>query len=268
MSETGPSVRAEQPWLDPLLADLYDVFPFDADIPLYLDLASEQGGNVLEIACGSGRLLLPLASAGHEVVGVDASPHMLALARNKLASAGQEVASRCRLVQDDARSFRLDADFGLAIIAVKSFVYLTRRAEQQAALARVRRHLRPGGVLALDLLNPSPDWVTQADGSLRQDLAQEVPGKGMVMRTETAVSTDRATQVRTIRSVYDIVASDGGVTRRVVEWPFRYTYRFEAELLLEAAGFTVEGVFGGYRREPLTSDSPTLMLLARVSERA
>src|SRR5438067_13210874 len=94
MTRTGALVRAQQPWADAQLAELYDAFVFDGDLPLYLDLAREYGQRVLEIACGSGRVLVPLAQAGFDVVGIDVSPHMLALAQAKLSSA-----LRARLVQ-------------------------------------------------------------------------------------------------------------------------------------------------------------------------
>ena len=84
-----------------------------------------------------------------------------------------------------------------------------------------------------------------------------------VARTETMVSTDLAAQVRVIRSAYEVVAADGSLTKRFVEWPLRFTYRFEAEHLLERAGFAIEGVYGGYGREPYTGDAPILLLLAR-----
>src|SRR6266568_2932772 len=81
---TGVLVQADQPWADAQLAALYDAFVFADDLPLYLDLAQTQGTRVLEVACGSGRVVLPLVSAGFDVVGIDVSPHMLALARAKL----------------------------------------------------------------------------------------------------------------------------------------------------------------------------------------
>jgi hypothetical protein len=164
------------------------------------------------------------------------------------------------------RAFELDQLFDLAVIAVKSFAYLISRADQQRALAAVAAHLRPDGLLALDLLHPSPAWLLEPPGSLHQDLVQHVPERGVTLaRTETVVSTDLAEQVRVIRSAYEVVADDGSVTKRFVEWPYRYTYRFEAEHLLERAGFHVEAIYGGYQREPFTTDSRTLLILARRS---
>ncbi|MCC6180186.1 MAG: class I SAM-dependent methyltransferase [Chloroflexi bacterium] len=263
----GALIRADQPWSDEALAGLYDLFPFDGDVPLYLELAAAQGGRVLEVACGSGRVLVPLAQAGNRIVGLDASPHMLAIARKKLATAGPETAARARLVQGDMRAFDLGEAFDFAVIAVKSFAYLIERADQQRTLAAVVAHLRPGGLLALDLMHPSPAWLLEPPGSLRQDLVEHVPERGVTLaRTEAVVSTDLGAQVRVIRSGYEIVADDGSVTKRFVEWPYRYTYRFEAEHLLERAGFEIVAEYGGYRREPFTSESRTLLVLARRPE--
>jgi hypothetical protein len=79
------------------------------------------------------------------------------------------------------------------------------------------------------------------------------------------VSTDLARQVRVIRSAYEVIDDRGAVvTKRFVEWPYRWTHRFEAEHLLERAGFMVEGLYGGYQREPFTSDSPAMVFLARL----
>jgi SAM-dependent methyltransferase len=263
-SSPSALIRANQPWGDAILARLYDAFPFAADLPLYLELAAAQGGRVLEVACGSGRVLVPLAQAGHQVTGVDASAHMLAVAREKLAAAGPAAEANARLVQGDMRSFQLDERFDLAVIAVKSFAYLTARADQEQTLARVAAHLRPGGLLAIDLMHPAPAWLLEPVGSLRQDLVQDVPAQGItVARTEAVVSTDLAAQVRVIRSAYEIVAADGMVRKRFVEWPYRYIYRFEAEHLLERAGFTIEALYGGYQREPFSSESRTMLFLAR-----
>jgi SAM-dependent methyltransferase len=269
---TAPSafIRADQPWGDALLAPLYDVFPFEDDLPLYRELADREDGRVLEVACGSGRVLVSLAQAGNEIVGLDASPYMLALAREKLAFAGSDVAARARLFQGDMRTLSLcgdgDEPFALAIVAVKSIAYLVDRADQLQTLEAIAAHLRPGGLLAIDLLHPTPDLLAERPGSVRQDLAQADPDSGtVVMRTETLVSNDLAAQVRLMRSAYEIVERDGSVTKRIVEWPYRYLHRFEAEHLLERAGFTIEALYGGYRREPFTSDSPTMLFLARTA---
>lgn len=262
-------IHADHPWVDAELAWVYDTLssPYDEDLPWYSDLTTRLHGRVLELACGSGRLLVPIAQAGNEAVGLDVSPDMLELAHQKLACASPSVAERVRLVQGDMRTFALGETFDLAIIAARSFCYLITRADQQRTLAAVAAHLRPGGLLALDLLNPTPTWLLEPPGSLRQDLVHYDSVRDLtIARTETVVSTDFAAQVRMTRSAYEVVANDGSVTKRFVEWPYRYTYRFEAELLLEQAGFEVAGVYGGYQREPFSSWSKWLVMLARRNE--
>lgn len=258
---SGALLQADHPWGDAQLARLYDLFSFDGDLPLYLELAQRQGGRVLEVACGSGRVLVPLARAGYDVVGVDASPHMLALAQGKLDAEGLEA----DLVRADMRDFDLgQTDFDLAIVAVKSFAYLTEVDEQLASLERIRTHLRPGGLLAIDLMHPALDWLSAQRGSMRDDLLQHVPDKGFTLsRVESVVSTDLTRQVRVIRSIYESVDDDGKVIdKRFVEWSYRWLHRFEAEHLLYRAGFEVEAVYGGYHREPLTTASSTMLFLA------
>lgn len=266
-SKPNPAfIHADHPWGDAALAQLYDLFPFQGDLPLYLELAAVEGGSVLELACGSGRVLVPLVQAGSTVTGIDASPHMLEITRRKLAAAGPDVESRANLVMGDMRDFDVPGQFDFALIAVKSFAYLTRREDQQRTLSAIHRHLRPGGLLALDLMNPSLDWLMMQPGSLRQDLVQQVPGQGITLaRTEAAVSTDFAEQIRVIRSGYEIVRDDGTVSKRFVEWPYRYMFRFEAEHLLERSGYEIEALYGGYEREPFTSDSKLMLFLARKS---
>jgi SAM-dependent methyltransferase len=258
----GVLVRAAHPWVDGRLASLYDAFVFEGDLPFYHALAQAQGAYVLEVACGSGRVVVPLAAAGFQVVGIDASGPMLAIARQKIEAAG----CQATLVQADMRSFDLNrADFDLAVVAVKSFAYLTETHGQLACLQAIHRHLRPGGVLAIDLMHPRPEWIAAERGSMRDDLLQRVPESGFTLsRIESVLSTDLAAQVRVIRSIYEVIDDRGAVLeKRFVEWPYRWTHRFEAEHLLERTGFIVEGVYGGYQREPFTSASSAMLFVAR-----
>jgi SAM-dependent methyltransferase len=261
---SGALVQAAHPWGDAQLAQLYDAFAFDGDLPLYLDLARAQGGRVLEVGCGTGRVLLPLVRAGHEVTGVDISPHMLAVVQSKL-DAEPGIPGRAHLVRADMRDFHLDdAPFDLATVAVKSFAYLLERQDQLSCVRTIVEHLRPGGVLAMDFLHPKPQWVGEPVGRMRDDLIATDAVGVTVSRLESVVSVDLARQVRTIRSAYEVIDANGAVVqKRFVEWPYRWTHRFEAEHLLERAGLEIEALYGGYAGEPFTSDSPAMLFVAR-----
>jgi SAM-dependent methyltransferase len=264
-TQASALVQADQPWGDAQLARLYDAFVFDGDLALYLELARAQGSRVLEVACGSGRVLVPLVRSGFDVVGIDSSPHMLALTREKL-EAMPAGAGTARLDLADMRSFQLDrTDFDLAIVAVKSFAYLTESDDQLRCLRAIAAHLRPGGLLSIDFMSPHLDWLGAQPGAMHDDLLRRVPERGYTLsRVESVVSTDLARQVRVIRSTYEVVDDDGSIReKRFVEWPYRWTYRFEAEHLLERAGFAIEAVYGGYAREPFNAGSASMVFLAR-----
>jgi SAM-dependent methyltransferase len=266
ISGSGALLRLDQPWSDAHLAALYDAFTYAEDVPLYLALAAAEGGRVLELACGAGRVAVPLARAGHRVVGFDASRAMLSLAHQKVA-ASSEIGGRLHLVQADLRTFDLleHAPFDLAIVAVKSLAYLTERVDQLAALERAAAHLRPDGLLAIDFLHPRPEWLACPPGSMYNDVLQHSAEHAItISRVECVLSTDLSRQVRFMRSAYEVIDEDGSVvSKRFVEWTYRYTYRFEAEHLLERAGFSIEALFGGYHREPFTSESDSMLFLAR-----
>lgn len=133
----------------------YDVFArfydldtegFDADLPFWVNLARRTGGPILEVGCGTGRVLLPLARAGLSVVGVDVSPSMLAIAHDKIAQAGQS--TRITLVEADALTLQLKRRFNLAFIALNSFGHFFEPGAAERVLERINANLVPNGLLA------------------------------------------------------------------------------------------------------------------------
>lgn len=137
------------------------------DVPFYRELARRSGGRVLEAMCGSGRLLLPLAEAGMRVAGIDISGAMLARARARLQAA--EMLERVELMEGDICTTAPQGPFGLAIVAINSFMHLERVADQLAALGQLHAALRPGGLLALDLFNPDVRALANENGALALD---------------------------------------------------------------------------------------------------
>jgi SAM-dependent methyltransferase len=245
------------------LARYYDLehLAFQNDLPLYLGLASRLGGPLLEVACGSGRVLLPLAEAGYQVVGLDSSPAMLALARDRLA-ARPGLAGRVELIEQDLRSARLARRFKLVICALDSFALLLDRAEQLRALRTLARHLEPNGLLVLDVGNGNRRGGEPAEETSLQVVESAPPGppltKLVLRRTDPAEQLDR------LLHLYDEPGPDGAIQRTAVELTLRYFTRFELELLLERAGFFVEALFGDYDLSPFSSDSERLIALAHV----
>ncbi len=235
---------------------------FADDLPLYRGFAARAGGPVLELGCGSGRALLPLAAAGYAVTGVDLSEGMLALAREAAGRAG--LADQVTLVRDDIRALdRLgDARFALAFSAINSFLHLETGADQRAALAAVSRRLAPGGLLILDLFPPHPDILAGYDGRLVHAATFRDPRTGERVDKFSASTLDAAEQRIDTTFFYDRLRADGTVERTAAPFALRYIGRYELELLLERAGFTGVRLYGSYNLAPFGADSERMLAVA------
>ena len=137
--------------------------PPGGSLDFYLGVARASAGAVLALACGTGRLTIPLAKALAEdptrpVVGLDLTPPMLEAARRKATDAGVDV----ELVQGDMRTFALGRRFGMIFIAFNSMLHLTTNGVLAECFARVREHLAPGGAFAFDVFNPSIHSIARA----------------------------------------------------------------------------------------------------------
>lgn len=239
---------------------------YEEDLAFYLALARRTGSPVLEAGCGTGRLVLALAGAGYRVVGVEQLPAMLARAQAKVTAAGPRVARRVRLVHADIRSLELDERFALAILAVNTLMHLAEAEEQEEALRRIFAHLSPGGVLALDLFPPHPDFVAPASGELVLEKVLVDPDTGDTVLKFVARQADYARQLLTTTFIYDRVDAAGGVERTAQTFPLRYLHRPEAERMLRAAGFQIEGVYGSYDLAPYDDQGTRMLFLARRPE--
>lgn len=231
------------------------------DLLMIQQFAARCGSPILEVACGTGRVLLPLAREGYHVTGIDVSPAMLDIARHKFEE--EELTDCVALVEQDMRELDLSGRFELVIVAVNSFMHLLNTEDQLAALTRIRKHLNPGGLLLLDLFNPDLSRLLDFRGQVALDKVLVEPETGhrlMRFRTE---SVDLAQQ--TIRATYivDRLDAEGRIQRTVFPFSMRYLFRYELELLLRQAGFKIEAIYGSYELDDFSSDSEKMIAVAR-----
>ncbi len=251
------------------VAEYYDhVIPYREreDLDFYVEMAKEAGGPVLELGCGTGRVLIPTARAGVEITGVDVSREMLAVCEQRLAQEPDAVRSRVRLQQADMRAFELGRTFRLATIPFRPFQHLQSVLDQLDCLACLRRHLEPGGRLVFDLFNPSMHALTR--DNLGEEIGDEpkfvMPDGRKVVRTHRIVARDYFQQVTQVELIYNVTHPDGREERLVQAFPMRYLFRYEAEHLLARAGFTVEQLYAGFDKSPFGSKDPgELIFVAR-----
>jgi SAM-dependent methyltransferase len=251
----------------PDLPAIYDSVPLynnRRDVQFYVEEARDAGGSVLEVGCGTGRILLPVARSGRSIDGLDASPQMLDRCRAKLAGEPDAVRHRVTLHKGDARRFDLGREFDLVIAPFRVVQHLTTIEDQVAFLDSVSRHLAPGGRLAFDVFNPNFTALTSADGVEREDTPETKLPDGRSFRRAGRVARVRwIDQVSEIELIYYVSsgASDR-VERHVMSFDMRWYLRAELVHLLSRAGFRLREIYGDFDRSPLTDKSPEQIVCA------
>ncbi len=255
-----------------LYPELYDLVYEDYldDIPFYVEEARRAHGPCLELGCGTGRILIPVAAAGVEVTGLDASAPMIARARRKVAALPEEIRSRITLDEGDMRSFTLGQRFALVYIPFRAFLHLMTARDQIAALENIREHLLPGGRLALNFFDPSLETIvanSKAPGGALHRTGDEFvdPRSGNLLVEWATIHYHHARQEIEQYFVYDELDSRGRVINRHYRaLRMRYIFRYEFEHLLARCGFSVEALYGGWDRSPGLQEGGELIWIARV----
>lgn len=232
-------------------AELYDhVGPYRTrgDVEFYVDMAKQYGGRVLEVGCGTGRVLIPTAAAGVEITGLDNSPSMLDMLRKNLSRAPKQVQDKVQLEVGDMRNFDLGEQFDLITIPFRPFQHMLTVEDQLACLRTIRKHLKPNGRFVFDVFNPSIPGLADPARLAGAQAEPEVtmPDGRRFIRTHRFVNRDYFSQISDIELVHDIIAPDGTHTQAVFAFQMRYIFRYELEHLLVRAGLVIEELYGGF----------------------
>jgi len=244
-------------------ADLYDriVAPPAESLDFYLSAAWDASGEVLELACGTGRLTVPIALAlareGRRVTGLDLAPAMLDAARRKAADAGVAI----ELTIGDMRRFALERSFGMIFVAFNSLLHLTTNEALRECFACVRAHLAPGGIFAFDIFNPSIRMLARAPHE--RATVMRIPDAELgEIHVEAMSDYDAATQVN--RGAY-ILSAPGRPEYLRAPVHLRSIFPQELPMLLAANELELVARYGDFEREPFTSESPRQVCLCAVS---
>lgn len=231
------------------------------DIQLVVDLAQVAGAAALELGCGTGRVLVPLAATGCRVTGVDSSPALLTIARRKAEQAG--VTARVLLSQADLRSFSLaEKGYDFAFCVSNTLMHLTTQADQLTALTTAQRHLRPGGRLLVDLFNPDiPHLTAISDVQVLADRWQDTE-RGATVLKWVVRRLDVAHQLQETTFIYESIFPGGRTERVALPFLLRFLWPSEGKLLLERAGFRLEALWGDCDGNEYASESEHLIFLA------
>ena len=254
--------------VDELAARLYDLWVEDwpGELDFYRGLAApllKSGGELLEIACGTGRVTIPLAHMGLRVVGMDISDPMLEVARSK-----SEHLPNLSWVLADMRDLDLGRRFELIIGPGHVFQHLVTPADQFRCLTRIYQHLEPGGQLVLHLDHQDLQWLGElpAPPECEFDPAEELrdPLTGYLIRMSRGWAFERTSQTAMLTTIWDALDEEGAPAGR---WqrgpiPLHCAFRFEMEHLLARAGFELKAIYGDFHHGELGRESDQMIFLA------
>jgi len=248
-------------------ARLYDVDLVEdpGDLDLYLSLAARTGDPILELGCGTGRVAVPLAAAGHQVTAVDIDPAMLGRARRRADAAGTATGGRIEFIEADMLGLDLPSagSFRLAIIALNSLFVLATRAAQREAFATMTRHLVTGGLAVVDIWLPDADDLARFDGRLILEYERHDPVSNALVTKIAAAQHDAASGIVNLTSIYEEGEQGASPARFVRRDALRLVSADELRDFAESAGLEVETLAGGYDLEPLGAGSERAIIVAR-----
>lgn len=244
------------------LAPYYDAIHAEltADVPFVCRWAQQHGAALLDLGCGAGRLLVPLAEAGLTVIGVDNEPVMLARARAAVAQAG--LGERVHLEMADLTALALpDVQCDLALFSHNTLNHFAA-AELEAALRATRRHVRPGGHLLIDIANPlaladlddAPDW--------EEERRFPDPATGLPVIQFSRFFHDREAQQLRVEWAFE--TADG--RRETAETLYHYEFPHLLVERLQAAGWQPQEWWGDYDGSPYDEDAERLIVSATAVE--
>ena len=234
---------------------MHRVLPFD-DTSFYVEEAKRACGPVLELACGTGRLTIPIAQSGVEIAGLDLSPSMLSHARKKADAARLEI----QWIEADCRTFSLNCRFGLIFMPFHSMQHLHEYASVSALFANVRKHLAEAGRFVFDVFNPSISILSRDPNQRNVDRRFEDPeGRGTVTLETTAIYDDRA-QVNHIKMYFSLPDAED---YRVEPLSLRCFFPQELDLVVRTNGFEIEEKYGNFERKLFASGDPKQVVVCR-----
>ena len=243
------------------IARFYDLEydAFEADLEFYRQFARRAGGPVLELACGSGRVLRALTNLGLPLTGIDISDAMLERARARLPDSVELLLRDMQWITEPCAP--ANTPFGLICCAINSFLHLPDPNAQLQVLAEALHVARPDTLLILDVFAPDPGYLATLDGRLEHGFTTMLDD-GARLDKWALREHDLATQTIDSTLFFDIIATDGSIRRYVDHYHTRYIYRYELEHLLERAGWQITSLFGSYELDPYDSDSERMLVLA------
>jgi SAM-dependent methyltransferase len=245
--------------------DAYAVKPDLTDLPFYVDLAKKAGGPVLEIGCGTGRVLLPIARHGIEIHGVDNSLSMLDVLKKHLRQESREVRQNVRLHHGDMRRFRLNTKYPLIIMPFRPLQHMRTLDDQVRALTSAAFHLKTDGIFAFDVFFPKFENIPVGIGKeiLELEWRDSADSSAVVRRYFRKESVDKINQIFTATFFFRTFHGDKLVKEETEPLIMSYyTYPHLLALFL-LAGLEPYREYASFARTPLDNSAEQMVFLLK-----
>lgn len=245
--------------------DAYAVKPDLVDLPFYVDLAREIGGPMLEMGCGTGRVLLPIARAGVEIHGLDNAPAMLTILRARIQDEIAEVRNKITLHEGDIRQFCGQQKYRLVTIPFRPMQHMYTLADQLAALKTAAFHLDKNGLLAFDVFFPKFQLMDSGIGEEVFELEWQVKSHlGRIVRRYFRKDlVDKINQVFSFTFIFRTYNNDVLVSEESEALKLSYYAYPQLKALFELAGLQSVEEYGSFSKAPLNNDAKEMIFLLR-----
>ncbi|MFW9961579.1 MAG: class I SAM-dependent methyltransferase [Candidatus Thorarchaeota archaeon] len=240
------------------VAEFYDLFADNSDIPFYLRYARRTGPPILDLAGGTGRVAFVLAQAGFDVTILDNSPSMLAVARKRLDKISNDITRRITLIEGNMASFEIPQKFALIIIP-NSFGHALTPDDQLATLHCIKSHLRDDGFFILDLFVGEQQYTH----ALFEDAPVPIENNQTVER-HGEITSDSNRKLMHLDLRYVIKNGDGSIVETIeVTSGAALLFKEDVDSLLQLSGFGIAEEFGGFNEESYTEESGRRILILK-----
>jgi len=246
------------------IARYYDAEHTDKtdDLAMYSELAEEYGGPILDVGCGTGRVVFHLAQEGHVTHGIDSEYDMLERAKMKL-DVFSHIRDKLMFYHGDILTYQMDKKFKMALLSYNALMHFHSQEEQLALLRRLHEWMQPNSLLIIDLPNAGETFASQDTDAITLERSFIEPETGHMVMQQATSYLDRVQQLMQVTWIYDEIDEDGVVRRTVAPVVFRYFFFSEISLLLNLAGFRVESIYGDTERGPFEDGCERMIVLAR-----
>ena len=245
------------------LARIYDYEWSDlkGDIGLITELAGEFGSPILELAVGTGRIAIPLAEKGFEIVGIDNSEEMLKICEEKIKYLPKD--SKINVQLGDMSDFSLRKTFKFIFVPFNSFLLLTSKEKQEKCLRCIYNHLDNDGCFMVDVFSPNFKLCAEEKSDIKFLRHFYYPPEKKVIVQWEYVERNMAEQVMSIDFLYEAYNNDGRLERFARHLTMAVIFRFEMQVMLEKNGFKISALYGNHDKSPFTSKSPQMIFLCK-----